>query len=66
MAPHAEPEDTLTPLIGIKMFKQNKVSGKRSFRSKTAYQNQHRPFSDGTLDDEPPVVPVKKVIQKMV
>ena len=37
-----------------------------AFITVTAYQNQHRPFSDGTLDDEPPVVPVKKVIQKMV
>ena len=61
MAPLAEPEDTISPLIGVKMYKQNKVTGKRSFRSRTTYQNQNRPFSDGTLEDEPPSVPPKQV-----
>ena len=61
MAPLAEPEDNITPLIGVNMYKQNKVTGKRSFRSRTAYQNQKRPFSDGTLEDEPPTIPPKQV-----
>ena len=61
-APVPEPEDTLSPLIGVNKYKQKKIKSKRSFRSKEAYQNQNRPFSDGTLDDEPPTVPPKQVI----
>ena len=62
VAPLAEPEDdTCTPLIGIKVYKQNKIRTKRSFRSKAAYENERRPYSDGLLDEEPPSVPPKKV-----